>query len=102
MDGCEAVSARDPSQAECEMWDSFIPTDNAFEIERGPEEVRRDAQMEFERKVKEFGAWGGLETLPENDIECLEGAWDEAEHDDIITEILQNLGQSNKTNRLKF
>jgi hypothetical protein len=59
--------------------------------------------MEFERKVKEFGAWGSLETLPEDDIEHLQGAWDEAEHDDIITEILQNLCQSNKTyTRLKF
>ena len=102
MDGCEAVPAQDPSQVECEMWDGFMPTDNAFEIEQGPEEVLRDARTEFERKVKEFGAWGGLETLPEDDIERLEGAWDEAEHDDIITEILQNLGQSNKTYRLKF
>jgi hypothetical protein len=48
--------------------------------------------MEFEHKVKEFEAWGVLETLWEDDIEHLEGTWDEAEHDDIITEILQNLG----------
>jgi len=102
MDSCEAIPAQGPSQAECEMWDNFMPTENAFEIERGPEEVLRDARMEFERKVKEFGAWGGLETLREDDIEHLEGAWDEAEHDDIITEILQNLGQSYRTYKLKL
>ncbi|KIJ97058.1 hypothetical protein K443DRAFT_10181 [Laccaria amethystina LaAM-08-1] len=91
MDGLEAVPAQDPSQAECEMWDGFVPTEDAFEIEQGPEEVLTDAQMEFECKVKEFGAWGS-----KDDIEGLEGAWDEAEHDDIITEIRQNLVLENE------
>jgi hypothetical protein len=33
VDECEAIPAQDPSQAECEMWDGFVPTDNVFEIE---------------------------------------------------------------------
>jgi len=37
--------------------------------------------------------------MPEEDISSLEDAWDEAEHDDILTEILQNIGQSIKLHR---
>jgi hypothetical protein len=91
---CAVAQPHGPSNAEQEMWDTFVPTDGAFEIERGPEEVLDDARKEFECKIKEFGLWGGLETMPEEDIGHLEDAWDEAEHDDILTEILQNLGQS--------
>jgi len=101
VNGCGAVPPQDLSQTECEMWDNFVPMENTFEIEWGPEEMLRDARMEFERKVEEFGAWGGLETGWGDDLEQLEGAWDEAEHDDIITEILQNLGQS-LTSRFKL
>lgn len=88
-----------PSQAECEMWDEYVPGEGAFEMERGPEETLKDARLEFEQTVKEFGLWGGLETMPEEDISSLEDAWDEAEHDDILTEILQNIGQSIKLRR---
>jgi len=88
-----------PSEAEHEMWDEYIPGEGTFEMERGPKETLKDARLEFEEKVKDFGLWGGLETLPEEDISSLEDTWDEAEHDDILTEILQNIGQSNKLYR---
>jgi hypothetical protein len=81
------------------MWDEYVPGEGAFEMERGPEETLKDARLEFEQTVKEFGLWGGLETMPEEDISSLEDAWDEAEHDDILTEILQNIGQSIKLRR---
>ena len=38
--------------------------------------------------------WGGLKTLPEEDIGHIEDAWDEAKQDDILTEILPYLGQA--------
>jgi hypothetical protein len=33
IDSCEAVLAQGPLQAECKMWDNFVPMENAFEIE---------------------------------------------------------------------
>jgi len=94
VDSHSAAQSHEPSQAEQEMWDSFVPTDSAFEIEKGWEEAEKDARVEFERRAKEFGQWGGLETMPEDDMGYIEDAWDEAEHDDILSEILKNLGQS--------
>jgi len=76
------------------MWDDFIPTDSAFEMDEGPEEAKQDARSEFEWKLSNFGLWGGLETMPDEDIDRAEVSWDEAEQDDILTEILQNLGWS--------
>jgi hypothetical protein len=92
-DQCKGAQSSGPSNVEHEMWNDFVPTDSAFEIERGPEEILQDARMEFEHKVKDFGYWGGLETLPEEDMSRIEDVWDEAEHDDILTQILQNIGQ---------
>src|SRR5277367_870814 len=43
MDDCAAVPSQGPSQAEREMWDDFVPTETAFEIERGAEEILQDA-----------------------------------------------------------
>jgi len=92
---CGAALPNGPAEGEHEMWDNFAPTEGAFGIDEGPEESLQNARVDFERKVKEFGLWGGLETMPEDDdIGWLEEAWDEAEQDDILTEILHNLGQS--------
>lgn len=91
---CGAAPPHGPAEGEREMWDNFVPTEGAFGIDQGPEESLQNARVDFERKVKEFGLWGGLETMPEEDIGQLEEALDEAEQDDILTEILQNLGQS--------
>jgi len=91
---CRAAPPHGPSEGEHEMWDNFLPTEGAFEIDQGPEESLQNARVDFEHKVKEFGLWGGLKTMPEEDTGRLEDAWDEAEQDDILTEILQNLGQS--------
>ena len=92
---CGAAPPHGPAEGECEMWDNFVPTEGAFGIDQGPEESLQNARVDFEHKVKEFGLWGGLEAMPEDDdIGRLEEAWDEAEQDDILTEILQNLGQS--------
>jgi hypothetical protein len=91
---CGATLPHRPLEGEREMWDNFVATEDAFKIDQGPEESLQNARADFERKVKEFGLWGGLETTPEEDIGRLEDAWDEAEQDDILTEILQNLCQS--------
>lgn len=93
---CRAAQSHEPSQAEQEMWDDFVLADGAFELEQGAEEREKDARTDFERKASEFGLWGGPETMLEEEIERVEDAWDEAEHDDILTEILQNLGQSTR------
>jgi len=93
IDDHRAAPSHRPSEGEREMWNDFMPTDSAFEIDQGPEESLQTARLDFEHKVKEFGLWGGLETMPDEDNGQLEDAWDEAEQDDILTDILQNLGQ---------
>ena len=50
--------------------------------------------MQFEHRIQEFGLWSGLETMPEEDMHHIDDAWNEAEHDDILPEILQKIGQS--------
>lgn len=93
-DNSGADQPHEPSLAEQEMWDDFIMMDSAFEMEKGLEEVEKDTRSEFECKVNDFGLWGGLETMSDEDIHHTEVTWDEAEQDDILTEILRNLGQS--------
>ena len=78
------------------MWDDFVPTNHAFEIEQGPEEMLNNAQQKFEHKIGTFGVWDGHETMADSDEDMVvvEDAWNEAENEDILTEILQNSGQS--------
>jgi hypothetical protein len=84
------------SQAEVEMWDNFAsgPDNTVFQMDPGAEEALQDARQNFENKVKDFGLWKGVETMAiEDDIGCVEDAWDEAEHDGILGDILRNLGE---------
>ena len=55
VDDCGAPQSHGPSSAEQEMWDDFMPTDSAFEIEQGTEEILENARKEFEHKIKGFG-----------------------------------------------
>jgi len=96
MDGHQATQSYGRSDAEQEMWDGFVPTNNAFEIEHRPEETSQDARQEFECKINQFEVWGGLETMSDldRDLENVKAAWDKTEHDDILNKILKNLGLS--------
>ena len=102
IDSCGAAESCGPLYAEQEMWDNWMPsTDHAFKIEQGPEETLRNARWDFEHKIKAFRVWGCHETMlnSDEDMDNIQDAWNEVENDDILTEILQNLGQS-KTYRL--
>lgn len=94
VDNGGAPQSHGPSSAEQEMWDDFMLTNSAFKIEQGTEEIFKSARKEFECKIEGFGLWGHLKTMPEEDTGRVEHAWDKAEQDDILTEILQNLGQA--------
>ena len=37
-----------------------------------------------------FGLWGGIETLPDDDMENIEQLWQENEQDDLLSELLEH------------
>jgi hypothetical protein len=47
---------------------------------------------EFEQKVEEYGLWEGDETPFHDDMENIAQAWETAEHEEILEEILQDIG----------
>lgn len=82
------------------MWDSFSPDPAAFAIEKGQEEILNDARQEFEKKIQSSGRWGRLENVDDNDeldMSSVEDIRDEEELDEVLAEVLCNIGQSTLT-----
>lgn len=73
-----------------EMWDEF---QGNFEMDATPEENHQDARAMFERKLDEHMQWMEIEQVPD-DIEMggIADEWDEEDNDDILTELLENIG----------
>jgi hypothetical protein len=71
------------------MWDGF---DGNFEFEPTKADVYEQKRKEFDRRMEEYGLWGGLEDLPDDDMINVEQLWQEDEQDDLLSELLEHAG----------
>jgi hypothetical protein len=67
------------------MWDDF---DGKFELDMSEADLHEQKHNEFNQRMKEYGLWGGLEALPDNDMVNIERLWQEDEQDDLLSELL--------------
>lgn len=74
----------EPNDEERAMWEGF---DGKFEFEADLDEQKRN---DFNRRMEEYGLWGGLEALPDNDMINIEQLWQEDEQDDLLSELLEH------------
>lgn len=75
-----------------EMWDQF---DGTFELDRGTAEAHESAHLDFESKMGEYGLWDGQEAMAADiDMSHIEELWDEEDHDDLLLELLKQIGLS--------
>ena len=82
------------AQDEQHFWDVFNPTSDMFEMEESPEVSLERKCQEFEQKLDEYGVWEGDENIMDNDVvAALELAWDESEQEEVLSEVLKNLGK---------
>lgn len=68
-----------------ELWDQF---DGTFELDQGLKEAHEKARKDFH----EYGLWDGPEVMAA-DID-INNLWDEEERDDLLSEILEQMGLS--------
>ena len=81
------------STKEIEMWNDFMTSEETFEMDAGPAELERNRREEFERKIGEHGLWGGSEQPADLvSMDDIQSHWDEEEHNDLLAEILRNIG----------
>ena len=86
------------SQEEQHFWDALDPTSEVFEMDESPEVALERKRQEFERKLDEYGVWEGHEDIMDDDAAAaLELAWDESEQDEVLSEVLKNLGKIVRT-----
>jgi hypothetical protein len=74
---------------EQEMWHTF---DGTFELEDGAAELHEKARKAFELQANLSGLWAGLEAIPNNNINELQQLWEEEEHDDLLSEVFEQIG----------
>ncbi|KAF8812823.1 hypothetical protein BYT27DRAFT_7251513 [Phlegmacium glaucopus] len=74
-----------------ELWDQF---DGTFELDQGFDEAHEKARKDFH----EHGLWDGPEAMAADiDMNNVEQLWDEEDQDDLLSEILEQMGM-NSTN----
>lgn len=73
------------------MWDGF---DGTFELDSSESDLYEQKRKEFNHRMEEYGLWGGLEALPDNDMTNIEQLWQEDEQDDILSELLEHTSTS--------
>jgi hypothetical protein len=73
------------------IWDGF---DGNFELEPFEAELYEQKRKEFNHRMEEYGLWGGLEALPDDDMISIEQLWQEDEQDDLLSELLEHVGMS--------
>ena len=80
-----------PSQEEQAVWEDLgnIEHHDYGEPEHG---AFTDCHGEFERKLDDYGLWDGHETPFLDDMENVAQAWERAEHEQMLDEILQDIG----------
>lgn len=81
---------------EQEMWHDHkmkFPDNGGFDAGDDPNDLDQQKREEFNRRVHEHGLWSGVDEIP-GDVN-LDGhaqLWDEEDHDDLLSEVLLNLG----------
>jgi hypothetical protein len=73
------------------MWDDF---DGNFVFEASEAELHEEKRKEFDHRMEEYGLWGGLEALPDDDMINVEQLWQEDEQDDLLSELLEHTSAS--------
>ena len=62
-------------------------------MDAGLAELERNRREEFERKIGEHRLWGGSEQPADLvSMDNIQSHWDEEEHNDLLVEILRNIG----------
>lgn len=69
------------------MWDDF---DGNFKFEPSEADLYEQKRKEFDRRMEEYGLWGGQEALPDDDMINVEQLWQEDEQDDLLSELLEH------------
>jgi hypothetical protein len=77
------------NEREQAMWEDF---DGNFEVELSEDDLYQQKCAEFNRRVESYGLWGGLETIPDDDMEDIEQLWQENEQDTLLSELLEQTG----------
>jgi len=74
------------------MEDMWLNFDRTFEISESPADVHARAREKFNRQAQEYGLWGGLETVPDLEMEQIEQLWDEEKQEDLLSDLLESIG----------
>jgi hypothetical protein len=69
------------------MWNNF---DGNFKFEPSEADLYEQKRKEFDCHMEEYGIWGGLETLPDDNMINVEQLWQEDEQDDLLSELLEH------------
>jgi hypothetical protein len=80
---------------EQDMWNNHkMNFDNdGFNAGGDPDNKINCKQEDFNRRVNQHGLWSGVDEIPGNvNLDSFVRLWDENEHDDLLLEVLQNLG----------
>lgn len=86
-------SRRAVSDGEEAMWETWANEDEAFTMDEDPSTAADQKRQDFERRLDEFILWDGAEGISGGAAaDGLEEIWDEAEQDDLLSEVLENLG----------
>ena len=57
-------------------------------------ELHEQRCKEFDRRIDEYGLWGGLDGLPDDSMADVAEIWDDDEHEEMISELLECTGGS--------
>ena len=80
-----------PSQEEQAVWDDLGNIDD-HDYGQSAVDVIDERRMEFQKKLDEYGLWEGDETPFHDEMESIAQAWEIAEHEQMLDEILQDIG----------
>jgi len=84
------------SLEEYEMWDDWEMGGVGFELEDGEAEILLKKRQEFAHRMATCGLWGGMEAPNEEDgMRDIEELWEEEDDDDLLTELLREIGEQN-------
>ena len=76
-----------PSHEEQAVWED-LDNINHHDYGQSEADAYKQRRTEFEQKLEDYGLWDGDETPLEN----IAQTWEMAEHEQMLDEILQNLG----------